>query len=65
MMMSVPARKNPSGRPELDEEYKNSIIITLNKIDKNYTNSIIAIGAASPRRGSVLRIRVYPPLRSA
>ena len=34
-------------------------------IDKNYTNSMIAIGAASPRRGSVLRIRVYPPLRSA
>ncbi len=30
-----------------------------------YSNSMIAISAASPRRAPVLMMRVYPPLRSA
>ena len=30
-----------------------------------YTNSIITIGAPSPRRGPSFMIRVYPPWRSS
>ena len=49
----------------LDSQKKSSFIGAFNIYILDYfTSSIIAIGAASPRRTRVLITRVYPPLRS-